>query len=180
MRRRPETRPLAQVFRPVLEIEGVGQVPAGHVVGLVIMRWIRGAWASVTDAIVVCSGSASAMVRFLAWVKYPPAKPGALLSEPLNAVAEVAGATPVTVASSRNNPEVATSFLLKFIDLQHPRMKARSECRAPAPCDRAIFVRRLRQPNLCGLRHGFEIYFPTGHVRIAKLFPTEHVRIAFV
>jgi hypothetical protein len=35
--------------------------------------------------------------------KYPPAKLGALLSEPLNAAYRGRCATPVTVASSRNN-----------------------------------------------------------------------------
>jgi YD repeat-containing protein len=35
--------------------------------------------------------------------KYPPAKPGALLSEPLKAAGRGRYATPVTVASSRNN-----------------------------------------------------------------------------
>ena len=35
--------------------------------------------------------------------KYPPAKPGALLSEPLKAAGRGRYATPVKVASSRNN-----------------------------------------------------------------------------
>jgi hypothetical protein len=42
--------------------------------------------------------------------KYPPAEPGALLSEPLKAAGRGCCATPVTVASSRNNSRGRDSF----------------------------------------------------------------------
>jgi hypothetical protein len=80
--------------------------------------------------------------------KYPPAKPGALLSEPLKAAGRGRCATPVTVASSRNNSSDSNSSR-QIID---PPVKARPKYRAPAPCHRAFFVRRSRNSPPCAFR----------------------------
>jgi hypothetical protein len=65
--------------------------------------------------------------------EYPLAEPGALLSEPLEAAGRDRCATPVAVASSRNNSK-DHNFFAKFIDFQDPWMKkARPEYHALSP-----------------------------------------------
>jgi hypothetical protein len=53
---------------------------------------------------------ARAAARVVIMGKYPPAKPGALVREPLEAAGRVADATPLAVASSRSNFPIRISI----------------------------------------------------------------------
>src|ERR1700681_2840234 len=83
--------------------------------------------------------------------KYPPAKPGALLREPLKAAGRAADVAPVAVASSRNNSRDRISVFANT-DLQQPRVIPRPEHRARSTC---------RQPSLF-IPHEMSIRAPVG------------------